>query len=227
MVEQEPMLFVIDNNSSVQRGLKKLFKSVGIRTETFSSPLEFLARERFDGPSCILLEIRIPEMSGLDLQKILKRANYDIPIIFITRHADIQSCVRAMKAGAEDFMEKPFNHQMLLDAVNRAIGKARRSVHRKSDDSEIQRRIESLTRREYEIFTRMIQGQSIRQMAHETGTVEGTIKAHRGKVLKKMQVDSVVALIKMTEKIVFSEKLSAIHPAIVAKFQTESSHQTP
>lgn len=203
--DDEPIVFVINSNSSAQRTVKMLLKTVGLRTEVYASALEFLARERFDGPSCLLLDIRMPGMSGLELQEALNRADYNIPVIFITRHADIESCVRAMKAGAEDFIKKPFNNQILLDAVNRAITKAKQMISRKSEGSEIQRRIASLTHREYQVFIGTIQGKSNRQMALDSGTVEGTIKAHRGKVMKKMQADSLAALIQMADKIRLSE----------------------
>lgn len=206
MKSENPLVYVIDDNASVRRALERLLKSVGFKVESFASGQEFLSRERSSGPACVVLDVRMPGLSGFELQEELARSNIRIPIIFLTGHGNVPQSVRAMKAGAVDFIEKPFEDQILLDAIGKAIEKDRLDRIKEDEVNEIRERIKILTSREYEVFTHVIRGKLNKQIAFDLGTVEKTIKVHRGQVMRKMQADSVAALVRMAEKVGLSDR---------------------
>lgn len=201
MTEQNPTVFVVDDDASVLRSLERLIRSVGLNVETFTSPKEFLAADRPNWPSCLVLDVRMPGMSGLDLQEELIAAGYSMPVIFLTGHGDIPMSVRAMKAGAMDFLQKPFNDQDLLDAIHRAIDKDRRTRQERIELSEIQRRVDSLTPREREVFGLVVKGRLNKQIAYELGLSEKTVKVHRARVMEKMQAESLANLVRWADKV--------------------------
>ena len=200
MKAAEPIVFVVDDDASVCKALDRLIRSVGLKAETFPSAKDFLRREPHNGPSCLVLDIRMPGLSGLDLQRELAAKDYSIPIIFITGHGDIPMSVQAMKAGAVDFLPKPFSDQELLDAIHAAMEKDTLAREERAELSKIQRRIGSLTPREHEVFVRVVTGMLNKQIAWELGASEKTIKVHRARVMEKMGVQSVAELVHLAEK---------------------------
>ena len=204
MTEEMGTVFVVDDDSSVRGGLGRLLKSVGLAVETFASAREFLERGRAEGPACLVLDVRLPELSGLDLQAELARAGVAIPIIFITGHGNVPISVRAMKAGAADFMEKPVDEQELLDAVHRALERDRRVRQEQAEVAELRRRLESLTPREREVLAHVVAGRLNKQIAAELGTSEKTVKVHRARVMEKMKVSSLPELVRAAEKLELS-----------------------
>ena len=204
MTEEMGTVFVVDDDSSVRGGLGRLLKSVGLAVETFASAREFLERGRAEGPACLVLDVRLPELSGLDLQAELARAGVAIPIIFITGHGNVPISVRAMKAGAADFMEKPVDDQQLLDAVHRALERDRRVRQEQAEVAELRRRLESLTPREREVLAHVVAGRLNKQIAAELGTSEKTVKVHRARVMEKMKVSSLPELVRAAEKLELS-----------------------
>ena len=200
MTKEEPIVFVVDDDVSVRNGLKRLIRSVGLEVETFASAEEFLDHDHPDKPSCLVLDVRMPGLSGLDLQEELAAQGLEMPIIFVTGHGDVRMSVRAMKAGAVDFLEKPFDDQDLLDAIQGAIERDRLAREEHAEVADILRRIESLTPREYEVFTLVITGMLNKQIAAELGASEKTIKVHRARVMQKMQVVSIAELVRLAEK---------------------------
>lgn len=199
-MEQDPIVFIVDDDESVRKSLARLITSVGLKVETFSSAIEFLKRDPYDGPACLVLDIRMPGLSGLDLQEELAKAQRTLSIVFITGHGNISMSVQAIKAGAVDFLEKPFEEQALLDAVNLAIQKDRLAKEKLAELREIQERVESLTPREREVFALVVTGMLNKQIAFEMGISEKTIKVHRARVMQKMQADSLADLVRMSEK---------------------------
>src|ERR1700676_2795166 len=179
MTEAEPIVFVVDDDPSVCRAIRRLIGSVGLRVELFGSAQEFLRSKRPDGPSCLVLDIRLPGISGLDFQRELALANIHIPIVFITAHGDIPMTVRAMKAGAVEFLTKPFRDQDLLDAIQVALERDRARRQEESEIAVLQERFDSLTPREQEILPLVVSGRLNKQIAAELGTSEITIKVHR------------------------------------------------
>ena len=200
MKAAEPIVFVVDDDASVCKALDRLIRSVGLKAETFPSAKDFLRREPHNGPSCLVLDIRMPGLSGLDLQRELAAKDYSIPIIFITGHGDIPMSVQAMKAGAVDFLPKPFSDQELLDAIHAALEKDTLAREERAELSNIQRRIGSLTPREHEVFVRVVTGMLNKQIAWELGASEKTIKVHRARVMEKMGVQSLAELVHLAEK---------------------------
>jgi FixJ family two-component response regulator len=196
---QDPVIFVIDDDVAVRESLHSLFRDVRLQAELFGSPAELLATRHPDAASCLVLDIRLPGMSGLDFQAQLARANIDIPIIFITGYADIPMAVRAMKAGAVDFLTKPFREQDLLDAVATAIARDRMRRESEKVASEMRARFETLSAREREVMALVTRGLMNKQVAAETGLAEATVKMHRGQAMSKMGAKSVVDLVKIAE----------------------------
>ena len=201
MTETEPIVFIVDDDDSVRKSLARLITSVGLKVETFSSANAFLKRDAYDGPACLVLDIRMPGLSGLDLQTELARAQRTLSIVFISGHGNITMSVQAIKAGAVDFLEKPFEEQDLLDAVNLAIQKDRAAKQKLADLSKIQERVESLTPREREVFAFVVTGMLNKQIAFEMGISEKTIKVHRARVMQKMQAESLADLVRLAEKL--------------------------
>ena len=194
-------VFVVDDDRSVREGLVDLINSVGMRVEAFSSAQEFLHYKRPDTPACLVLDVRLPGPSGLDLQRQLGRSEHPIPVIFITGHGDIPMSVRAMKEGAVEFLTKPFREQDLLDAVHQALDSDRAAREQRAKAAELRRRYESLTPREREVMHFVVRGLLNKQIASELGASEVTIKMHRAQVMHKMRAESVVELLRMAETI--------------------------
>jgi RNA polymerase sigma factor (sigma-70 family) len=196
-----PIVFVVDDDPSVRSSLKFLLSTVGLQVESFDSADAFLHKKSPDVPSCLVLDVRLPGLSGLDFQRELAAGNARIPIIFLTGHGDIPMSVRAMKAGAVEFLTKPFRDQDLLDAVRIALERDRA---RREQDKEVvilQRRFDSLTSREQEVISMVVSGMLNKQIADELGTAESTVKVQRSRAIEKMQAESLVDLIRMMEKL--------------------------
>jgi RNA polymerase sigma factor (sigma-70 family) len=195
------MVFVIDDDGSIRTALKSLIRSVGLDVETFASCQEFLRFDRPQVPSCLVLDIRLPGMSGLDFQLELLRANIFLPVIFITAHGDIPMSVRAMKAGAMEFLTKPFRDQDLLDAIQLSLEKDRVRREQESEVSELRGRLETLTPRERELISLVISGRPNKQIADAVGTSEVTVKVHRANLMRKMQAESLADLVRMAGRL--------------------------
>ena len=197
----DPIVFVVDDDSSMREALTDLITSVGLLVEAFKSAREFLEHRRGDAPACLVLDVRLPGLSGLDLQRELVRTEAPIPIIFITGHGDIPMSVRAIKEGAVEFLAKPFRDQELLDAIQHALEIDRAARQERSLVAEVRRRYESLTKREREVMRLVVSGLLNKQIAGELGSSEVTVKMHRGQVMRKMKAQSLVQLVRMAEKI--------------------------
>ena len=201
MSDVDAMVFVIDDDESMREALKSLIRSVGLRVETFASAQEFLEKRRPDVAACLILDVRMPGQSGLDLQRDLVERNIHIPIIFITGHGDIPMSVRAMKAGAVEFLTKPFRDQDLLDAIQQALERDRLARSQHAETAELHDRYQSLTPRESEVFELVVKGLLNKQIALQLGTSEITIKLHRRQVMEKMDAASLADLVRMAERL--------------------------
>jgi FixJ family two-component response regulator len=201
MGAETAVVFVVDDDASVRAGTRSLLASMGFEVQTFESASEFLGSKRPEVPSCLVLDVRLPGLSGLDLQRELVASGTSIPIIFITGHGDVPMSVEAMKGGAVEFLTKPFRDQQLLDAVQHAIARDRVEREKRAEVAEVRRRYDSLTPREREVMVRVVAGRLNKQIAFELGTAEITVKLHRAQVMQKMQVESLAALVQLAERL--------------------------
>jgi RNA polymerase sigma factor (sigma-70 family) len=201
MAERQSIVFVVDDDASVRNALKSLIRSVGLQVELFGSAQEFLQSKRPNAPSCLILDIRLPGIGGLDFQRKLAEADDFIPIIFITGHGDIPMSVRAMKGGAVEFLTKPFRDQDLLDAIHVALERDRARREREDEIATLKDRFEWLTPREREVLPLVVSGLPNKQIAAEIGTSETTVKVHRGQLMRKMGAASLPELVRMAERI--------------------------
>ena len=201
MTPVEATVFVVDDDTSVRTALKRLIKSLGFKVETFDTAQAFLKHGPHDGPACLVLDVRMPGMSGIELQEQLTSAGLGLPIIFITGHGNIPMSVKAMKAGAVDFIEKPFEDQKLIDAINIALKQNKKFRTEHAELKDLLRRVDSLTPREHEVFILVVSGMLNKQIAFDLGRSEKTIKVHRARVMDKMKAKSLADLVRMAERV--------------------------
>jgi FixJ family two-component response regulator len=201
-----PTVFIIDDDRGMRQSIQDLVESVGLRAESFATGEEFLKRKRTNDPSCLVLDVRLPQMSGLDFQRQLAETGMQIPIIFVTAHGDVPMSVRALKSGAVEFLTKPFRDQDLLDAIQQALQRDHAAQEQQAESHDLQGRYHALTRREQEVMTLVISGMLNKQIASEIGASEATVKIHRGNVMRKMQAGSVVDLVRMADKLKLSPR---------------------
>jgi FixJ family two-component response regulator len=200
-MESDKLVFVVDDDAPLRDSVADLLRSIGLRVKTFASAQEFLQSKRPDVPSCLILDVRLKGLSGLDLQKRLIAGDIEIPIIFITGHGDIPMAVQAMKAGAVEFLRKPFRDQDLLDAVQQALDRDRNAREYRAEIAELRSRFDSLTPREREVMALVAAGLLNKQVAGELGTSEASVKVHRQHVMEKIGADSLAELVRMADKI--------------------------
>ena len=208
--EHEAVIAIVDDDPSARRGLQRLIRSAGWKVETFASAQEFLARSRAESPNCVLLDLQLPGLSGLDLQKRMAEIGLEIPIVFLTGHGNIPASVQAMKAGAVEFLTKPVDEQELLRAIEEAVERYRHTRQQRLEMSELRDRYESLTEREQEVMQQVISGMLNKQIAAELNITEDTVKFHRGHIMRKMRADSFADLVRMAENLAIpTDKRSA------------------
>ena len=199
--EALPTVFIVDDDRGLRQAIHDLVESVGLRAESFASGEDFLRAKRMNRPSCLVLDVRLPQMSGLDFQQRLTETGIQIPIIFITAHGDIPMSVRALKSGALEFLTKPFRDQDLLDAIHQALERDRVAREQQSEIRNLQERVRTLTGREQEVMNLVVSGMLNKQIASEIGASEATVKIHRGNVMRKMKAGSIVDLVRMADKL--------------------------
>ncbi|HLW24548.1 MAG TPA: response regulator transcription factor [Steroidobacteraceae bacterium] len=196
-----PTVFIVDDDGGVRRAVQDLVESVGLRAEGFATGEEFLRKKRTSDPCCLVLDVRLPQMSGLDFQRVLANFGIQIPIIFITAHGDIPMSVRALKSGAVEFLTKPFRNQDLLDAIQQALQRDCTAREQQNEVHELHERYLTLTAREHTVMDLVVDGMSNKQIASEIGASEATVKIHRGNVMHKMQAGSLIELVRMADKL--------------------------
>jgi FixJ family two-component response regulator len=196
-----PTVYIVDDDSGVRRAVQDLVESVGLRAESFATGQEFLNKKRTSDPSCLVLDVRLPQMSGLDFQHMLADVGVQIPIIFITAHGDIPMSVRALKSGAVEFLTKPFRDQDLLDAIQQALQRDRATLEQRDELHDLQGRYSVLTARERDVMGLVVAGMLNKQIASEIGISEATVKIHRGNVMLKMQAGSLIELVRIADKL--------------------------
>jgi FixJ family two-component response regulator len=199
MTDERTTVFIIDDDPSARRGLSRMVRAAGMTVEEYGSALEFLERKHYDGYGCIILDVKMPEMNGLELQEELVKADYSMPIIFISGHGDVPMTARAMKKGAVDFLTKPVDRDHLLKVINESLARDRESLKAFSNKTKVRKRLATLSPREYEVMTFVIVGMLNKQIAYELGIVEDTVKIHRGRMMKKMNAASVPELVRLAD----------------------------
>ncbi len=201
MTETKPTIFVVDDDPSVRKSTELMLESVGFNVKTFASAQHFLDAKLHEGLGCLILDVRMPGIGGLDLQERLVSAKSPLPVIFITGHGTVPMSVRAMKTGAVDFLQKPFEEQDLLDAINRAIARQREEKSKKDEADRLQQRLKALTPREYEVFSLLVAGLANKEVAYKLEISERTVKAHRAEIMEKMNAGSFADLVRFAEKL--------------------------
>jgi len=199
MIPSNSLVFLIDDDASVRKGVSRLLRSAGYHSEAFGSASDFLTREQHSGPACVIVDVQMPGINGMDLQNVLIQRRREEQLVFITGHGDIPTCAQAMKAGATDFLPKPFRDTELLQCVERALARSADQRRRGADKAEARRRLDLLTPREFEVMQLVVTGMLNKQIASELGTAEKTIKVHRGRVMKKLGIVSVAELVRLVE----------------------------
>jgi len=201
MTEEQPVVFVIDDDAAVREGVEDLLRSVGVEVRSFRATRDFMRSERPDAPGCLVLDVRLPGLSGLEFQRELGKSGIHLPVIFLTGHADIPMSVGAMKSGAIEFLTKPFREQELLDAIQLGIERDRARRHDVAAVAELRKRFEALTAREREVMGHVVTGRLNKQIAADLEVSEMTVKIHRGQVMQKMRARSLVELVRMADRL--------------------------